>query len=265
MKILKKYKLLVIIIGLIIIGILTYYFLLRKENNSNNNMLNFRIIDNNSDDINKNQLYFLFSDNNNMYYLRGKNPDDIFILISSIGVIDDNIYDLAVKKFQNNQKKFEINGNNLRMDNVKYSLYYLELSIDELMTKMNVEKEPYENIEFRTTDYELELNKNRTLYYTDKNGVKIYNENLKFVKIIDENNKEYELLDFLKEYNLPSDIVYNIFELENSTFEDSIFLLSDSTKPTLIKAIQYRNLRVSCYYENSEIFYVMSYEEEKKN
>ncbi len=265
MKVLKKYRVIFIIIGLIIIGVLIYYFLLLKENNNNNNnTLNFRII-NNNDYINDTQLYYLFSDNNNMYYLRGKNPNDIFILISSIGVIDDNIYNLAVKKFQNKQKSFEIDGNILRMNNVKYSLYSLELGIDEFMTKMNVEKEPYENIEFKATDYEIDVDKNRTLYYTDKNGVKIYNENLKYIKIIDKNNKKFELFEFLAKYNLPSDVIYNIFELENSTFEDSIFLLSDSTQPSLIKAIQYRNLRVSCYYENNEIFYVMSYENEKKN
>ena len=61
---------------------------------------------------------------------------------------------------------------------------------------------------------------------------------------------------------MPADYVYNIFKEENSTIENGVYLIGDSTKPTLVKATQYNNLRVSCYYENNEIFYVLSYEKE---
>ena len=265
MNYLKNHKIIIVIILLIMVFLIFFFFFSkdRRKEVEGNNVLNFRIIDNNKT-IDENYSYYLYSDNKNMYYLKGKDPNNIFILISNIGVIDDNIYDIAVQKFQNGQRKFEIEGNNLRMNNVKYSLYSWELTIDEFLSKSNyVEIVPYKFIDYKVSSYTENSSKNRQLYYTDKNGVKIYNENVKNLEIIDDSGEILELSKFLEKYNLPSDNVYDIFEMENSTMEEPVFLLSDSTKPTMIKATQYKNLKVSCYYEYNEIYYVISYEKER--
>ena len=258
MEFLKKYKFILIGLLIVIVGCLVYFFLIRKPKISipNDNKLNFRII-NNSTEEDQGKSYFLYSDENYSYYLKDNNPDKIFVLISSNGILEEEMYKIALEMFKNNETEFNINGSELRISNVKYSLYKWELTIDEFSEKMEVIKEPLNQIAFKATDYKEQKDKKRTLYYTDKNGIKIYNENLEKIEV---NNMD--LAKFLKDNDLPADYVYNIFKEENSTIENGVYLIGDSTKPTLVKATQYNNLRVSCYYENNEIFYVLSYEKE---
>ena len=115
-----------------------------------------------------------------------------------------------------------------------------------------------DNLNEKIQEYKEKEDSKRILYYTDENGVKIYNENLEKIEVND-----IDLAKFLKDNNLPSDYVYNIFKEEESNIDNPVYLIGDSTKPTMIKATQYKNLKVSCYFENNEIFYVLSYEEER--
>ena len=258
MEFIKKYKFILIGLLVVILGCLVYFFLIRKPvTNETSNGLNFRIINNNTDE-DKGKSYFLYSDQNYSYYLKDNNPDKVFILISSNGILEDEMYKISLEMFKNNETEFNINGSDLRINNVKYCLYKWEITIDEFNEKMEVEKVPLNNIAFKATDYKKKENSNRTLYYTDENGVKIYNENLEKIEVND-----IDLAKFLKDNNLPSDYVYNIFKEEESNIDNPVYLIGDSTKPTMIKATQYKNLKLSCYFENNEIFYVLSYEEER--
>ncbi len=256
MEFIKKYKF--ILIGLLIVITCCLIFFLIKQYRIKkeiaNNVLNFGII-NNSNEEDKGKQFFLYSDQNYSYYLKDNNPDKIFILLSDKNSIEEEMFNIAKEMLKHNEMEFSINSNYLRLNKVRYCLYKLELTIDEFSEKMTVEKIPLNKVSFKTTNYKEDKNKSRTLYYTDKNGIKIYNENLENIEV---NN--IDLAKFLRDFDLPSDYIYNIFKEENSTVKNGVYLLTDSTKPTMLKATQYNNLRVSCYYENNEIFYVISYE-----
>ena len=154
MEFLKKYKFILIGLLIVIVGCLVYFFLIRKPKISipNDNKLNFRII-NNSTEEDQGKSYFLYSDENYSYYLKDNNPDKIFVLISSNGILEEEMYKIALEMFKNNETEFNINGSELRISNVKYSLYKWELTIDEFSEKMEVIKEPLNQIAFKATDY----------------------------------------------------------------------------------------------------------------
>lgn len=245
----------IVIISFVCIILIILAFLIFNNKDLDDNELVYTIINLNENHATKSDVYYLYSDENYKYFIK-ENPKKMYVLLSSIGEIDNKIYKIAKKKLADGNYRFSIDNNYLRMNQLVKSLHLEEIKIDELKSSIDIISEE-NNYHYQIDEYNykkddaIKLN----LYYTDQYNIKIYLDGISYFKI-KYNNDYIELSEFLKNSNCLSDSIF--YSINTGSKTNDFMYLSEVYDSNNILSIIYGNIKIAKQFKNNEIYYIIS-------
>lgn len=245
----KKNKIIIItifIFAFIIVGLRIW--LNKKDTQSN--QLNYRILYK-ENEMRNDEKYYLYADRYNIYYLEGYNPDNIYILISSIGVIDEEIYNIAQENFKTGTYYFQIGSNHLAIENIVVSLHKIHVYIEDIAKEFSIQKDPNQIFSFDYVSYIESSNEGEILYYEDPYFNKIYMQGLSSITVRYQ-NENYELSSLLQLRKEFSENVYTSLNFHNNSYGYY------DPNQTNIRCIILDNYKFCKRVINNEISYLLS-------
>lgn len=244
----KKLKLgllitLIIIILITIIGSLFYSKKNPQQSQSNAVILFFT-------DSSDKQKYYLSSDLEYDYYLNNHSPMQVYVLIKENNQLSNAQIDDYISEFKKlNKTKYE--DENVKIDTLMRQLNKGEIEISDVTSQIEIIKIKNTSAKYTLKSSTFFPASSYTLYYTDKNDVKIYTKGIKTILFEDDNNEVSELKDLLKKND---DSFYQIFNRLKSDNKTIIFYDSDDD---ILQSIVKDNIQITLkIVEDKLTFYI---------
>lgn len=245
----KKFIIILIIIcSILAICIFWKMFSLQKTNKDN---FSYGVVYYSSKD---NKQYFLLADEKKIYFLDGYNPKNVFIVTSSINVVDDNAISLAKENALNGKFDFAYTGENrIYTQNILPAVYNWTPTIYDLKEQVNIVEEEYDYKEYDFSNIVCSEDNNKKLYYTDKFGRNIYTEGVDHI-YVNYKDEKYELKTILEKNDSISDNVYLSFRKDSKTI---VTYLSDDDD-SVIEGLKQdnTNMYLGQKFFDNEIYYI---------
>ncbi len=252
----KKKVVIILSIAIIFLAITGAFILIKNKNiwfDNSKLIYNYLVIVNQEKE--KGKKYFLYSNEDKIYYLDGINPKNVIIVNSNINEVNNEIYKQAEEFVKKGEKSFVYNNNRIELEPVIFSAYNFSPHISILKEKLDIIEEKKEKLDYKFDSITPNKNVNDELYYSDKYGRNIYIKGISEIFVI-YNNKKYELREVLKENDSLADDVFYFIKKKSGNCSSSY---PKDIEPHVLDGYTIENLRITQNYENDTLFYILKY------